>query len=327
MEGEPQSSEKRHGWKPSLVTGMLCGMLRLRHVGIGIRDDFSVQELDGAGGVALGKLRVVGDHDDQPIPSDFLQKIHDLYAGFRIQRAGGFVCQKNFRVVDQGTGDGHPLHLAAGHLIGLFVDLIGESHLLKGGNGSAAALISGNTGKGQRQLHVGKDALVGDQVVALENKADGVVAVGVPVPIPERLGGDAADGEVAGGVLIQTADDVEQGCLAAAGMAENGHKFIFPEGNGEAAKRLYLAGALAVGFGDVGELQQMGVLLSCYGVRPLRRISSWILSCSRKRSCWLGHLRAARRLENPAARIKNSTACTSLSAIWHPCFSRSSRVC
>ena len=162
VEGEPQSSEKRHGWKPSLVTGMLCGMLRLRHVGIGIRDDFAVQKLDGAGGVTLGKLGIVGNHDDQPIPSDFLQKIHDLHAGFRIQRAGGFVCQEDFRVVDQGTGDGHPLHLAAGHLIGLFVHLIGQPHLFKGGNGSAAPLASGDAGKGQRQLHVGKDALVGD---------------------------------------------------------------------------------------------------------------------------------------------------------------------
>ena len=71
----------------------------------------------------------------------------------------GSSARRNFRVVDQSTGDGHPLHLAAGHLIGLFVDLIGESHLLKGGNGSAAALISGNTGKGQRQLHVGKRTL------------------------------------------------------------------------------------------------------------------------------------------------------------------------
>ena len=69
------------------------------------------------------------------------------------------------------------------------------------------------------QLHVGQHRLVGDQVVALEDEADGVVAVGIPVPVRVLLGGDAVDDEIAAVIAVQTADDVQQGGLAGAGGA------------------------------------------------------------------------------------------------------------
>ena len=75
---------------------------------------------------------------------------------------------------------------------------------------------------------------MGDQVVALEHEADGVVAVGVPVPVPEFLGGAAVDDEVAAGILVQAAHDVEQGGLAAAGVAQDGDELVLPEGEGHA---------------------------------------------------------------------------------------------
>ena len=109
------------------------------------------------------------------------------------------------------------------------MDLAFQPHLLQGLGGPAAALGLAHPGQGQRQLHIGEHRLVGDEVVALEDKADGVVAVGVPVPVPELLGGAAVDGQIAAGVLVQAADDVQQGGLAAAGVAQDGHKLVFPE--------------------------------------------------------------------------------------------------
>ena len=41
----------------------------------------------------------------------------------------GLVRQHDIRVIHQRPGNGHPLHLAAGHLIGLFVQLISQPHL------------------------------------------------------------------------------------------------------------------------------------------------------------------------------------------------------
>ena len=41
-----------------------------------------------------------------------------------IQSARRLVAQKDFRVIDQSSCNGHSLHLSAGHLVGLFVQLI-----------------------------------------------------------------------------------------------------------------------------------------------------------------------------------------------------------
>ena len=75
------------------------------------------------------------------------------------------------------------LHLAAGHLGGVLVQLVAQTHFLQCFGGPAAALGTRYAGDGQCQLHVGQHGLVGDEVVALEHEADGVVAVGVPVAV------------------------------------------------------------------------------------------------------------------------------------------------
>ena len=43
------------------------------------------------------------------------------------------------------------------------------------------------------------------------------------------FGGDAVDDQIAAVVAIQTADDVQQGGLAGAAGAQNGHEFVVPQ--------------------------------------------------------------------------------------------------
>ena len=182
--------------------------LSVFRIGVGVAYDLAVGQADGTGGVLGRQLRVVGHHDDQPILGDLLEQVHDLDRSLAVQSAGGLVGQEDLRVVDQGPGNGHPLHLAAGELVGLFVGLIAQPYLLQGCLGPAAPLLPGYAGQGQGQLHVGQHGLVGDQVVALEYEADGVVPVGVPIPILKVFGGFAPDEQISGGVVVQTADDV-----------------------------------------------------------------------------------------------------------------------
>ena len=47
-----------------------------------------------------------------------VQKIHDHFAGAKIQAAGGFIRQQNSGIPDQGAGQNHTLLLAAGELPG-----------------------------------------------------------------------------------------------------------------------------------------------------------------------------------------------------------------
>ena len=90
--------------------------------------------------VALGQFGVVGHHDDQPVVGDLLQHGHDLHAGLGIQSAGGLVGEQDLRVVDQGAGDRHPLHLPARELVGPFVDMVGQPDLGQRSQGPFAAL-------------------------------------------------------------------------------------------------------------------------------------------------------------------------------------------
>ena len=147
----------RHGGFAHILMLRCSQFRRIQFIGIGVANDLTILHPDDPVGIVLRQLRIVGNHDHQPVPGHFLQKLHDLHAGFRIQRAGGFIRQQNVRVIDQRTGNGHPLHLSAGHLIRLFMKLIAQSHILQSLGGSSPSFCSGNTGDGQRQFHIGKD--------------------------------------------------------------------------------------------------------------------------------------------------------------------------
>ena len=92
-----------------------------------------------------------------------------------------------------------------------------------------AALALAHTRERERQLHVAQYRLVRNEVIALEDKADGVVAVAVPVRIRKVLRRFAIDDKVAARVLIQPADNVQKRRLAAARMAEDGDKLALAE--------------------------------------------------------------------------------------------------
>ena len=110
------------------------------------------------------------------------------------------------------------------------MELVAQAHGFQCSLGSAAAFGPADAGDGQSQLDIGQHRLVGDQVVALEDEADGVVAVGIPVPVGIVLGRNAVDDEIAAVIAVQTADDVQKRGLTGAGGAQDGYEFVVPEG-------------------------------------------------------------------------------------------------
>ena len=193
------------------------------------------------------------DHDDQLLFGNLFQDLHDLHAGDRIERAGGLVGQQNVGIVDQRAGDRHALHLTAGHLVGLFVQLVTKADLLQRVNGAGTALLAGHARKGERQLHVGKHGLVHDQVIALEYKADRVIAIGIPVGIAVLLGGATANDQITAGVAVKTANDIQHRGLSAAGGAEDRHEFALTEVDADALQGVNLAITRGIGLHDVAQ--------------------------------------------------------------------------
>ena len=66
-----------------------------------------------------------------------------------------------------------------------------------------------------------------------------MVAIGIPIGIAIFFGGTAVDDQVALGILIQAADDVEHRGLSAARGAEDGHKLAAAEAQIHPAQRLH----------------------------------------------------------------------------------------
>ena len=180
----------------------------------------------------------MGHHDDQAIARQTLQDLHDLDGGVGIERARRLVCQDDLGIVDDGARDGDTLHLTAGELVGALVHMLSQADLRQSLLGALPAFCLGRTRKQQRHLHVRDDALMGDQVVALEDEAHGMVSIRVPVAIEVAFGRSSVDDEVAAGVLVESADDVEQRGLAAAGLTEDTHEFLVTEGNRYALQRM-----------------------------------------------------------------------------------------
>ena len=77
-----------------------------------------------------------------------------------------------------------------------------------------------------------------------------MIAVGVPIAVGVFLGRAAVDHKVAVGVLIQTADNVQQRCFAAARVAEHGDKLGFSELKIDPLERMHslVADSIVLGY-------------------------------------------------------------------------------
>ncbi len=168
----------------------------------------------------------MGDHDDETVVRDLGEKRHHLFACRGIERARGLVGEQDLRVVDERASDGDALHLSTRELVRPLADVIAEADLRERVYCTLPALGAGDAREREGEFHVREHGLVRDEVVALKDEADAIVAVRVPVAIPEVLSRDTIDDQVAGVVAVEAADDVEKRCLSRARRAEDGYELV-----------------------------------------------------------------------------------------------------
>ena len=126
-----------------------------------------------------GDAGVVGDEDDgMAVSVERTQDFHDVSAGGGIQVPGWLVGEQDRRVRRDRTGDGDPLLLAAGHFGGTVPYPVAQSHAFEALPRGSAALFTADAAVDQRKLDVFQCGQAGDEVEALENKADLPVAYG-----------------------------------------------------------------------------------------------------------------------------------------------------
>ena len=126
-----------------------------------------------------------------------------------------------------------------------------------------AALGMPHARKRERQLHVFQNGLMRNEVIALEHKADAVVAIGIPIAIVKVLGRDAVDQQVARIKVIQSTDNVEHRSFARTRGTQNGHELVIAKSQAHAVERHLRKRLRDVPFANSFELQ--------HGRQPLLR--------------------------------------------------------
>src|SRR5579862_4225064 len=191
--------------------------------GAGVVDDQAIPHVEHAITVSSG-FGIVGDHDDG-LTEIFVQLPENFKNGVgttSIEIAGGLISKDDFRLVDEGAGDGHALLLAAGEFRGLVIEASGDAEEL--GEDVEAVRIEAVTVNvlSERDVVAGSERR--QKIEFLEDEADFVAAkVGA--------GGVAEGGKVvpiehdtASGGAGEGAHDVEHGRFAASRGAHDREK-------------------------------------------------------------------------------------------------------
>ena len=108
-----------------------------------------------------------------------LDQVEDTTGGGLVQIAGGFVGQEQPRVVDQRTGQGDALLLAAGELAGPMVAAIVQAHLPEPVCRQFEPFPLRYAASKQRHGHVFKRRELRQQVMELPDVADLPIAKGL----------------------------------------------------------------------------------------------------------------------------------------------------
>src|SRR5690606_39558002 len=218
--------------------------------------DHAVGDLDAASGV-LGDLGIVGDHDHRvALLVEPAQQVQHLLAAAAVEGAGRLVGEDHLAAVHQGARDRDPLLLAARELARAVAEPVAEAELVEQTPCPGQALAVRHAGVDRGHLDVFRRARGGQQMILLEDEAEGVATQeGAPVGIEA---GDVLAGEpvAAAARAIEAAEHVHQGRLARARRAHDRDELAALDAKRHAAQRMDREFAGAVGPPDVLELDQ-----------------------------------------------------------------------
>ena len=129
---------------------------------------------------AVGPARhcgVVG-HDDEgePVVVHAIEHVEHLAAGDRVEVSRRFVREEKRRLHHCGTGEGDPLALATGELIGAVSGAIAQIDSLERFEGALAPLRRRDAGEHHRELDVLERGEAGDEMEELEHETDVTLA-------------------------------------------------------------------------------------------------------------------------------------------------------
>ena len=186
---------------------------------------------------------VVRDDDDRAaiVAIHLLDEREDLFGGVVVERAGGLVAQQQPGIFHERAPDGAALLLPTRYLMGELLAMLPQAQRVQKrlhGQGVVGEVLA--------DFDVLLHGQVAHQVVELEDEAQLAAAVFHKVAVSQagKLGAIDADGP--GIRRLQTAHQVEEGRLAAAGRAQQNANLALSDGGGDVAQHFEARFAFAV---------------------------------------------------------------------------------
>ena len=178
------------------------------------------------------------------------EQLDDFTTGMRIEIAGRFIGQEQFRLVDEGAGDGHALLLAAGKFGRPVLHAVLETNPGEQVASARPGLADGSAGHARRQTDIFERIEFRQQMIRLKNETDAVVA-------EKRQLTPGECGEILPGKMdftrvgrVESADEMEQRAFAGTGRAAQSQEFTAQHLEIDAAQHFERALAHGVSLGE-----------------------------------------------------------------------------
>ena len=219
------------------------------------RNHLTVAEVQDAIAVA-GRLGVVGNHQHglAQFPIGALQHIQYHVGILRIQISCWLVGEHDRRFIDEGACQGDPLLFAAAQFAGAVIQALVDAEQLGDVAEVLVIVVGALPGNVEGNLDIVAGGEGWQQVELLEDEADFTPPQMCPLGVRGVGEVSAVDQHPAGIGLGKSAENIEEGGLAAARRAYNAEKLSLFHLKGDAAHRRNVHFADAIGLADILDL-------------------------------------------------------------------------
>lgn len=153
--------------------------------------------------------------------------------------------------MDEGTGEGGALHLAAGELVGAVVAAIGQADGFKQIAGAGFSDGIGTAGEEEGKKDVFFHGEGRKKVEELENKTDFQLAEAGEGIVVHGVDGKALQVNLTGSGGIEGSKNVQESAFATPAGPRNGHDFPGKDFEGDPAESLHLGIARLIGLMEI----------------------------------------------------------------------------
>ena len=194
------------------------------------------------------------DHAGDAVAAGGAEQPHHRLAVHRVEGAGRLVGEEDVAVADDGAGDGDPLALAAGEVVGEPVGLVEHAEALERFEAGGPGPLRADAVELERERDVLERGEPGEEVEVLEHVADRPAPQRGPVVGRQAGQVVAVDEHLARRRLLHRTGDGEQRALARAARPHDGDERARRDVEVDGHEGIDAAGALAVGLGHAAQV-------------------------------------------------------------------------